>query len=107
METLLQSFEDLNGALEAEPRWFRLLELLDRNCRLGDGCGREAVKHEDGARPRLQGAGGADPDEREGLLDGVGPSDMSPEELVRLGLVAGAPVADAKVGDQVMTGNLL
>ena len=31
METLLQSFEDLNGPLEAEPRWFRILELLDRN----------------------------------------------------------------------------
>jgi hypothetical protein len=31
METLLQSFENLDGPLEAEPRWSRLLELLDRN----------------------------------------------------------------------------
>ena len=34
METLIQSFEDLDAPLAAEPRWSRLLELLDRNVAL-------------------------------------------------------------------------
>jgi hypothetical protein len=34
METMLQSFEELPAALEADPRWSRLLDILDRNARL-------------------------------------------------------------------------
>ena len=31
METILQSFEDLGESLSVDPRWPRVLELLDRN----------------------------------------------------------------------------
>ena len=37
METIIQSFEDLPGPLEADPRWFRLIGILEDNVRF-HGC---------------------------------------------------------------------
>src|SRR5438034_524508 len=34
METMLQSFEQMPAMLEADPRWSRLIDILDRNASL-------------------------------------------------------------------------